>query len=268
MVPPASVVQAPQPTQAAGPFSPYAGYALNPQSVMGQMQAHFGAHFNNPYHAAFQQQQVLQQQQQQGWIGSAHTSPTAKSAQDALHRAAAMTQHQYKLVHQGPLHQTGGVVLEHQRPLSEKETKELKRKKANRESARRSKLRKKEEFESLARRVDELITKGLSLRTEIAKMEGKLETLTAQNQTLRKEVLAARGNLDCLAPLAKEPKAKVSCHDDHDEEDDIIREQTSGATESDCTNEIHRAKGGEGKDDVHRNDSGGESDDANCTVRI
>ena len=147
MVPPASVVQAPQPTQAAGPFSPYAGYALNPQSVMGQMQAHFGAHFNNPYHAAFQQQQVLQQQQQQGWIGSAHTSPTAKSAQDALHRAAAMTQHQYKLVHQGPLHQTGGVVLEHQRPLSEKETKELKRKKANRESARRSKLRKKEEFE-------------------------------------------------------------------------------------------------------------------------
>merc|ERR1719252_449312 len=163
---------------------------------MGQMQAHFGAHFNNPYHAAFQQQQVLQQQQQQGWIGSAHTSPTAKSAQDALHRAAAMT-HQYKLV-QGH-HQTGGVVLEHQRPLSEKETKELKRKRANRESARRSKLRKKEEFESLARRVDELITKGSALRTEIARMEGALETLTSQNETLRREVLKMCGNLNCLS---------------------------------------------------------------------
>merc|ERR1719313_1642666 len=153
---------------------------MNPQGVMGMPP--FAA-FNNPYvNAAFNQQNVM------------NLSPHGKPAQKPT----------------VPTPMTPSV---EQRPLSEKESKELKRKKANRESARRSKLRKKEEFESFARRVDELITKGLSLRTEIAKMEGKLETLTAQNQTLRNEVLAARGNLDCLAPLAKEPKAKVSCHD-------------------------------------------------------
>ena len=85
------------------------------------------------------------------------------------------------------------------RALSEKETKELRRKRANRESARRSKLRKKEEFESLARRAEGLATQGSALRTEIARMEGALETLTSQNETLRREVLKMCGNLNCLS---------------------------------------------------------------------
>lgn len=125
-----------------------------------------------------------------------------------------------------------------QGPLSEKESKELKRKKANRESARRSKLRKKEEFESLARKVDVLSTKGIALRTEIAKMEGVLETLEEQNASLKKELgrLAMQGGKGGKGERGGEERERVN---------------QASATSSDCTNEIHTGTG---------RDSGGESD--------
>jgi len=160
--------------------NPFYGY-VNPQSVLGMSPFAFA---NNPYVNAFNQQGFV--------AGPTWTPPRAKDRIDAAARAKA-----------GLVASAGAAPLE-QRPLSEKETKELKRKKANRESARRSKLRKKEEFESLAKKVDQLTSKGLALRTEIAKMEGVLETLSSQNETLKKEVVAVCGNLKCLDSLNQE----------------------------------------------------------------
>lgn len=290
MVPPAVVSAEPRFQQ--GPFA--YGY-VNPQQMMGMSPFHFSTH---PYVNAFQQQQ-----QHQGFIGAqaqAHWSPR--------HQQAAKHDHLGKVAKTSSVAGGGvGLVGSEQRPLSEKETKELKRKKANRESARRSKLRKKEEFESLAKKVDLLTSKGLSLRTEIAKMEGVLETLSSQNQALRKEVLATRGNLECIESFELEEKAegqtrgsrqaarketgcaaaqkldKAMCKHVLESKDTCGSVSTAtDVTSSDCTNEIHTGLGSASRKDKERgarqdqstmnaannNDSGGESDDMNCTVRI
>ena len=89
------------------------------------------------------------------------------------------------------------------------ESKSLRRKQANRESARRSKLRKKEEYENLAQEAARLAEEGISLRTELARMQGVQDTLKKQNQELQQEVLKAFGTLDGVPGLAKLTKEKA-----------------------------------------------------------
>ena len=89
------------------------------------------------------------------------------------------------------------------------ESKSLRRKQANRESARRSKLRKKEEYENLAQEAARLAEEGISLRTELARMQGVQDTLKKQNQELQQEVLKAFGTLDGVPGLAKLSKEKA-----------------------------------------------------------
>lgn len=93
--------------------------------------------------------------------------------------------------------------------LAADESKSLRRKQANRESARRSKLRKKEEYENLAQEAARLAEEGISLRTELARMQGVQDTLTKQNQDLRQEVLKVFGTLDGVPGLTKLGSEKV-----------------------------------------------------------
>lgn len=242
MVPPAVIAGE---SQFMNQQSPFYGY-MNPQGVMGMPP--FAA-FNNPYvNAAFNQQNVM------------NLSPHGKPAQKPT----------------VPTPMTPSV---EQRPLSEKESKELKRKKANRESARRSKLRKKEEFESLAKKVDILQAKGVSLRTEIAKMEGVLETLSSQNQSLKKEALQIFGNLKCIESLENNQNHLVSKSEKKGSTEHQNKESEGQSTstitseDSDGTNDIqgrpsNSEQEGQKKGENMRLDSGCESDDANCTISI
>ncbi len=130
-----------------------------------------------------------------------------------------------------------------QRPLSEKETKELKRKKANRESARRSKLRKKEEFESLAKQVDTLSKQGMDLRTEIARCSGVLDTLQEQNKSLRLQV-------ERLGESNPEVKAALLAEEDGRQQGEAVKKEAEKAAEKEDEGEAaivaEAAAGGEG----------------------
>jgi len=176
MVPPA-VIAGESPRFLNQQQNPFYGY-VNPQGAMMSMPP-FAA-FNNPYMnaAAFNQQNMM------AW------SPPRSGASAKNHRGGGLNANHTQPTVPTPMSAHGLVhpASNEQRPLSEKESKELKRKKANRESARRSKLRKKEEFENLFKQVSQLQAKGVSLRTEIAKMEGVLETLSSQNQSLKREL--------------------------------------------------------------------------------
>jgi hypothetical protein len=182
MVPPAVIASEPRFLNQQNPFYGY----VNPQGTMMSMPP-FAA-FNNPYMnaAAFNQQNMM------AW------TPPRPGTGGAKHRGANKTNpnqtHPTVPTPMSPLVQQQHQASNEQRPLSEKESKELKRKKANRESARRSKLRKKEEFENLFKQVSLLQAKGVSLRTEIAKMEGVLETLSSHNQSLKRELEIQNGS--------------------------------------------------------------------------
>jgi len=246
--------------------APFYGY-VNPPAVMGMPPFAF----NNPYinmNAAavgFNQQNTLM-----GWGAPGPQGPHSHSHSQAAkdgrgnHAAAIKTNGGMGGV-QKPAPTAPTPLL----PLSEKEAKELKRKKANRESARRSKLRKKEEFESLAKQVDILSAEGMKLRTEIAKMEGVLETLSSQNQSLKQEVLSVYGHLKCIENIETQSPG-------HGKQEKKGNEGQSPSTStvtsqgSDGTNQIQaRPSKANKKEGESRLDSGCESDDGNnCTISL
>lgn len=70
----------------------------------------------------------------------------------------------------------------------ERELKRQRRKQSNRESARRSRMRKQAECEELARRVEELKSENLALRTELARLQEESEKLIAKNNSLTEQL--------------------------------------------------------------------------------
>lgn len=81
-----------------------------------------------------------------------------------------------------------GLLPEHHCLPNERELKKQRRKQSNREAARRSRLRKQQEYEDLARRVDVLKSENNALRMEIEKLARENKELDSENASIAEEL--------------------------------------------------------------------------------
>ncbi|XP_010943172.1 G-box-binding factor 1 isoform X2 [Elaeis guineensis] len=81
-----------------------------------------------------------------------------------------------------------GRLPKHHWMLDERELKKQRRKQLNRESARRSRLRKQQQYQDLARRVDMLNSENCALRRELEQLDKHCKELDSENASIAEEL--------------------------------------------------------------------------------
>eukprot|EP00249_Psilotum_nudum_P016614 c25906_g1_i2 orf=405-1679(+) len=123
----------------------------------------------------------------------------------------------------------------------ERELKRQRRKQSNRESARRSRLRKQAECEELAARVETLTAENVTLRSELNRLSEQFKRLSAENSSLLEQLQSCKPQEEEEIRIAVEKEGARTKRVDHCddgvgemENDDSLRnariEKTSGST--------------------------------------